>query len=1439
MTDPTLVEQIKGLSPGALGIFKKQLVSLPENEKQQAFSRLAGIPELSDIMGSSYSAPMETQQPVQATQQSDIPLWKRALSTATSPFRWISENVTEPFGTIVTSPFTPSTSGTQGMNWMQRERAEYKAWDDPTFHIGPLGIGVKGVVETLPWLAVPSAAGILGKAGMAGAKGAGLLGLAEGSGSLARGAALASKIVKPLATAERIATYPISKPLEMATKAIGEKLGQRAISKVSCSIEEFAQKVRQEAGIPIDLVNKSWRDSKFSIRYKQPYMIVGIEDIPKGVDKNNFLKIVSLHELGHKLGAIRKVGIDAEEEAWKFVVANADRYGVNLTGITKEISQLHPEYGAAAILERFIKPTTVEKIVKTHNIEGGATFDLAGKNLAGENVFVVGAYPNRSMVIKGAKVTKEQIEDFAFKNGDLVSRPRHTIGTWFDKETGNTVLDVSVTRGSQEEAMKLAQEQGQKAIFNLKTMEEIPVVGGTTPIGQKVEGVAGKLGASTIGQKLVTFAKRLYTEEKGFVKPAEFTRFWESISGKLGEKAETIRQKALTSARSKQAERVTARLSKIEPEKLTQDEYNRIWREESSQLLKETPMGFPEEFKESGFSHIREVLSTQGASEFEIKSTITAFENALAGKGVPRVVGIKGGSAYTRLEKVFGSDIATDLASPTKLKRIVEELNYKTPQGVSTPLGEFPKPEALKLAAQPALMETAWTPKPIEGKNTWTLDELKLELANKPIPFDETVTNYLRSLPAEEAGKKLVLLPESTRSAVWDKLKTVVKTSPDALNILRSTLSSGDISAIARQGAIAFATHPIAGFQNSYKALKTILNPKYATDIDHLITTDPDILLHLRPGLKNPLYIAPPIERVTTLGVKEEAYMSNLATRLPILEPIVKASGRNFVTFLNLMRYHMVKDFKKGWIERLEKTGQKVTDIDYSEMNRLINVSTGRGDLKLLGADFNRYGGLLNTVFFSPRLLFSRFQWPAMVLSPSKTVRVEAWKQIGSFLGAGGTALAGLKLSGGGDIGIDPRSSDFGKLRIGDTSLDVWTGYAQYARMLAQLVTAQRTTESGLPQKISRWEVIDRFARSKYSPALGLFRDIMQGQSFIGEEFTATPAGLGKQIYERAFPMAVQDMVDGFMQSGVEGFGFSTPSLLGVGIVNYMDETSKVQDKVAKEKYGMSWDAVGKVYGQAVQLKLEQTVPKLIEAEKKRDEKYATFSLTASSQFFKEGEAIEDTYRKTVTLASQEYRETGDGVTFRNKVSEAATTRRQMYSSRENRADYKDISDYYNQPLSPDQIAKMNPGDVQRREYNQLMYGSDMYDNYGNYLFDEAEKREQDFLTKYGQSALNYIEEYSGSRWVDKPPELVALEKAKDTLRPYWQLEDKIWSMYPEGLKTLSDQIKIMEQNNPVMAKQVLKRYPQILRARELVARYKQTLRNQNPLIGQAYQMYY
>jgi len=382
--------------------------------------------------------------------------------------------------------------------------------------------------------------------------------------------------------------------------------------------------------------------------------------------------------------------------------------------------------------------------------------------------------------------------------------------------------------------------------------------------------------------------------------------------------------------------------------------------------------------------------------------------------------------------------------------------------------------------------------------------------------------------------------PEFT--GMFDTLgQKVVKTLLDIANLPRALLASGEISATLRQGGLLLARRP-------YLAPKMVKEQvKYFVSDTHL--KESDALIRSHPWFKefNELggYMAPLPGRITQLWKAEETFMSRFSQHIPV----VKQSERAYVGGLNWLRFNSYVHGKQLY----EKMGV-ATEKNLDDLIKLITRASGRGDWKLLKGDI---GPIANTLLFSPRLILSRIQFATMLASRNPVTRKEAWKTMASLLAFGTGILSMLKLAGA-TVELDPRSSDFGKAKIGKTRLDVWTGYAQYARFLAQLATAQRKTTTGRIQELNRLDVIKRFIQSKLSPAAGLLNDILQGTTYMGEEMSFETENLRKQAYNRLTPLFFQDMIDAISEEGLMGGITASPGFLGVGIVTHRPKDAPI-----------------------------------------------------------------------------------------------------------------------------------------------------------------------------------------------------------------------------------------------------------------------------------------
>jgi hypothetical protein len=168
-----------------------------------------------------------------------------------------------------------------------------------------------------------------------------------------------------------------------------------------------------------------------------------------------------------------------------------------------------------------------------HLANGGATFDMNGKNMSGTDAWSVGTYPERSENVSDGEFTPERIRQFVQKNKDVLSKPDHAVGSWKDPDSGQNTLDVSKLIQDDVEAKRAGSAANQKAIYHLKR-GELADTGGTGEMKtlhhwSNVEGLtetspekfgAGKAGAERARSKEPGFKPRTYFADENYREPA-------------------------------------------------------------------------------------------------------------------------------------------------------------------------------------------------------------------------------------------------------------------------------------------------------------------------------------------------------------------------------------------------------------------------------------------------------------------------------------------------------------------------------------------------------------------------------------------------------------------------------------------------------------------------------------------------------------------------------------------------------------------------------------------------------------------------------------------------------------------------------------------------------------------------------------------------------
>lgn len=435
--------------------------------------------------------------------------------------------------------------------------------------------------------------------------------------------------------------------------------------------------------------------------------------------------------------------------------------------------------------------------------------------------------------------------------------------------------------------------------------------------------------------------------------------------------------------------------------------------------------------------------------------------------------------------------------------------------------------------------------------------------------------------------------------------KTLTYRISDTLNIPRAFLASYDMSAAGRQGLMLLPIAPKQWIQAVGRGYKAWTSEQYA-DFQRL-----RIESHrLFPKYKE---LGGFLSDVGGLTQGEEIFSGDFAQKIPG----IRASERAYVTTLNSLRFDTFVKYFDKW------QGAGKSNADYKALVGFILHSTGRGDIKGL----EKYSHTLNAAFFAPRLQAGRIQSVTDLFKGmgeeikevgfdprkfSETRKLIA-RDLISFFGAGVGALWLASLIKGVKVERDPRSSDFGKIRFGNTRIDFWGGYSQIARLVAQLWAAEsKGADTGRIMPVERGQVVWRFIQSKLSPAAGLSVDLLRGETFLGKQLEMEPDVIAGQFYERFTPLFIQDVVDTLRFQGLTGAGIVTPlAFHGIGAMTYpvraSSEAARLKDIEANKTFGIGWDELSATAQEA----LRERVPMIELSERQAQIEREDFTMVA------------------------------------------------------------------------------------------------------------------------------------------------------------------------------------------------------------------------------------
>ena len=330
-----------------------------------------------------------------------------------------------------------------------------------------------------------------------------------------------------------------------------------------------------------------------------------------------------------------------------------------------------------------------------------------------------------------------------------------------------------------------------------------------------------------------------------------------------------------------------------------------------------------------------------------------------------------------------------------------------------------------------------------------------------------------------KAAKKAI--PQRLKQ--WADLRNMSLLS-DIAGTAKSIRASMDNSFIGRQGIKLFYLG-IAGDIKSGKiwmdtfarSIKTIMGSLAGKPVMDVLRAE---------ILSDPQYKLMRRAKVAT-AVQEEEFPIHWPSKIPAIGRLFKASEEAFTASAYYMRYRAARMY----FDIAAKTGVNLNDkIELQSIGKLVNSLTARGGSNANGGQ----NGLVNNVIWSPKMIKSNFDVylaHQFDRSMSSFAHRQALKNLLRIVLGQAAALVLANAILPGSVSDDPTSSDFGKIKVGNTRFDISGGSLSMIVLAWRFISGKVTYSSGRQAELDSGEfggmdtmdLVWNFLENKMSPA--------------------------------------------------------------------------------------------------------------------------------------------------------------------------------------------------------------------------------------------------------------------------------------------------------------------------------------------------------------------
>lgn len=398
---------------------------------------------------------------------------------------------------------------------------------------------------------------------------------------------------------------------------------------------------------------------------------------------------------------------------------------------------------------------------------------------------------------------------------------------------------------------------------------------------------------------------------------------------------------------------------------------------------------------------------------------------------------------------------------------------------------------------------------------------------------------------------------EQDRYRQKTKFEKGVYQAGNTVDFIRALMTTGEFSFIGRQGFTNLLGHPIRTAKSIPDAARALFaDEATARAIDMKTRNDPMAEIGKEAGLHLDDPSAP-------LNKTEEAIASRWAEKVPVLRNF-NQSARVFLNRMRLDSFKAMAEANPG----IDESGLKA-------LASFANVATGRGSLGEWGDKHAMQ--IARLAMFSPRFVSSRIQYTLGVplWGGNKATRMTIAREYARTLAGIATFYTLYSMARTTDddkeyppVSFDPRSSKFGNIKLGATTIDPLAGMKQalvWETRNALTIADSAGIDTGGQSVDGKGKLTSlrnpaygrddwgdmnvRFARTKAAPIPGAIINAIEGRDVVGQPTTwaEEAAGLVR-------PMTWWDLGQAFKEHDLPEYSvIFMAGLLGAGIQNEID----------------------------------------------------------------------------------------------------------------------------------------------------------------------------------------------------------------------------------------------------------------------------------------------